>query len=240
MLDENNNEERLVRETIGGSETNQVTQAIKSSLTLEGLDQIKTPRTDLVIWHRTFSSRFQNWIECLSASNLPQLRILVEPCDLRSALDPMLDACGLPTCKMRDFLVSDINALVHAFSTITGSETVDVRLEHIDHDSCWRFHTDVVDLRLLTTYLGVGTQWVKPIHADKAIDDQKQYSGPLEQLKLNDVALFRGKRAGETNGIVHRSHQYLLQLCFRQPLGVRDQPIRQPNWVQGQHEIHEF
>ena len=205
MLDEKKNEAMTLRETTGDTETARATTAIKFSKTIDGLSQIKRPYTDLVIWPRKFPSAFQSWIRYLSASNLPQLRILVAPCDLRSALDPMLDACGLPISDMRDFMVDDISALVHTFSEITQSEMVDVRLEHIDHDSCWRFHTDVVDLRLLTTYLGPGTEWVNPRHAHKAIDHQKQYSGPLEQLKLNEVAIFKGKIASETDGIVHRS-----------------------------------
>ena len=177
----------------------------KSSQTLGVFDPIKSPDIDLVIWHRTLPNHFQNWLECLPASNLPQIRILVAPSAVRSALDPMLDASGLPISNMRDFLVDDISALVHAFSTITESELVDVRLEHIDHDSCWRFHTDVVDLRLITTYLGLGTEWVNPIHAENAIIDQKKYTGPLEKLKLDEVAIFKGKKASKTNGIVHRS-----------------------------------
>ncbi|MBN08641.1 MAG: hypothetical protein CMM45_12515 [Rhodospirillaceae bacterium] len=205
MLDEKINEEMLAYQTGSGSEINKRPAAIKSSLTLGGLDQIKSPHIDLVIWHRTLPDHFHNWLECLLASNLPQIRILVAPDAVSSALDPMLDACGLPISAMRDFLVNDISELVHAFSIITESELVDVRLEHIDHDSCWRFHTDVVDLRLLTTYLGPGTEWVSPVHAENAIIDQKKYSGPLEQLKLAEVAVFKGKKASKTNGIVHRS-----------------------------------
>ena len=205
MLDEKINEEMLFYQTGSGSEINKRPTAIKSSQTLAGLDQIKSPDIDLVIWDRTLPNHFQNWLECLPASNLPQIRILVAPSAVRSALDPMLDASGLPISNMRDFLVDDISALVHAFSTITESELVDVRLEHIDHDSCWRFHTDVVDLRLITTYLGLGTEWVNPIHAENAIIDQKKYTGPLEKLKLDEVAIFKGKKASKTNGIVHRS-----------------------------------
>ena len=205
MLDGRNIEQMSVHGIGDSLETYEGTRAIKPSLTLGGLEKINSPHIDLVIWSRTLPSHFQNWLEGLPASNLPQIRLLVAPSDLRSALDPMLDACSLPISDMRDFLVDDISALVQTFSTITESELVDVRLEYINHDSCWRFHTDVVDLRLITTYLGPGTEWVKPIHAENAIIDQKKYSGPLEKLKLDEVAIFKGKKASKTNGIVHRS-----------------------------------
>ena len=142
MLDEKINEKMLVYQTGSGSEINKRPTAIKSSLTLGGLDQIKSPHIDLVIWHRTLPDHFQNWLECLPASNLPQIRILVAPDALSSALDPMLDACGLPISAMRDFLVNDIS---ETLSQLLPRVNWLRPLEHIDHDSCWRFHTDVVD-----------------------------------------------------------------------------------------------
>ena len=112
MLDVKEGEAMLLRKPPDDIETLKPTREIKSSLTIEGLDQIKKPHTDLVIWHRTLPSRFQNWLECLPASNLLKVRILVEPGDLRSALDPMLDACGLPISDIRNFMVSDIRKLI--------------------------------------------------------------------------------------------------------------------------------
>ena len=219
MLDEKSNEEMLGHETGGSSEINRETQAIKFSQTLRGLDQIKSPFIDLVIWHRTLPDHFLNWLECLPASNFPQIRILVAPCAVRSALDPMLDTCGLPISAMRDFLVSDISELVHAFSIITESELVDVRLSISTMTHAGVF-IQMSSTSGLTTYLGPGTEWVSPIHAESAIIDQKKYLGPLEQLKLAEVAIFKGKKASKTNGIVHRSPPigdsggYRLLLCL--------------------------
>ena len=82
---------------------------------------------------------------------------------------------------------------------------VDVRLERISHDSCWKFHRDCVEARLLTTYCGSATEWVQPIHAEQALREQKSYNGPLERLRVHDVAIFKGNRAGPNSGIVHRS-----------------------------------
>ena len=59
MLDEKINEKMLVYQTGSGSEINKRPTAIKSSLTLGGLDQIKSPHIDLVIWHRTLPDHFR-------------------------------------------------------------------------------------------------------------------------------------------------------------------------------------
>ena len=53
--------------------------------------------------------------------NLPALRILVRPGDLRPVLEPLLDECSLPADDMRDLL---IGAFVGAFADKTLSEAV--------------------------------------------------------------------------------------------------------------------
>ena len=205
MLDTNYRISKSSQKAEGTGTINNTSATIKSCQTVEGLSQIQASSNELVIWNRSLPLKFKNWIEGVSHSNLPNLRILIDPCELKIALEPMLDACGLTDNDLRKFLVNDISGLVYKFSQITKTKLVDVRLEHIDHDACSRFHTDIIDLRLLTTYLGMGTEWVDPKYAQSAIQEQKKYSGPLERLKFNDVAIFKGKKASKTDGIVHRS-----------------------------------
>lgn len=178
---------------------------IKSCKKMSGLKDIMEPGTELVIWQRTLPTEFRQWIRQVAPICLPHLQILVAPGDLRSALEPMLDECGLPAGSMRELMVCDITDLVNAFALITGSERVDLRLEHIDHDACWRFHIDIVETRLLTTYLGPATEWVQPVYAEQAINEQKNFSGPIERLCRDDVAIFKGGNAARGSGIVHRS-----------------------------------
>ena len=171
----------------------------------DGLAGINDAGTELVIWQRALPEGLHDWLEQADAANLPYIRILVEPGDLRPALEPLLDECGLPADDMRDLLIDDIGGLVSAFAGITGIGRVDVRLERINHDSCWRFHRDTVETRLVTTYRGPTTEWVQPADADRAISEQREYDGPMERLGDHDVAIFNGKWAGPDRGIVHRS-----------------------------------
>ena len=169
------------------------------------LAAIKETDTELVIYRRTLASGLNHWIQELSPSVLPHLRIFVAPEDVRSALNTMLDECGIPKNSMRKLLISDITELAFAFSQITESKRVDLHLEHIKNDACWRFHIDYVEFRLLTTYLGATTEWVQPAYAKQAINQQKTFSGPLEHLDIDDVAIFKGKGAAHAHGIVHHS-----------------------------------
>ncbi len=182
-----------------------LTAGVRAVDTLDGLAAINEPATELVIWQRSLPSCFRDWIDRIDAVTLPQIRILVRPGDLLCALVPLLDDCGLVQSDMRDLLVEDIGNLVSAFADITGSDRVDVRLERVDHDACWKFHRDTVEARLVTTYRGPTTEWVQMVHAESAIAEQRGFDGPLERLGDHDVALFKGNRAGPNSGIVHRS-----------------------------------
>ncbi len=181
------------------------TDSVRMVETRDGLAAFKEPAAELVIWERRLPPQFRHWIDGMDAAALPHLRVLVRPNDLRQALDPEFDACGLVAGAMRDFLLEDIDGLVSAFAEITRSDLVDVRLARIDNDACWKFHRDSLEARLLTTYRGPATEWVPSTHAERAIEAQRDYDGPLEQLGDGDVALFKGSQAGPNSGVVHRS-----------------------------------
>ena len=166
---------------------------------------IREQDTELVIWRRSLAPDLQDWIDRTAAASLPDVRILIKPDEVRPALELLLDDCGLRTGQMRDLLIADITDLAIEFVKITTSDFVDVRLERVNHDACWKFHRDYVDTRLVTTYRGPTTQWVKHAHAQEALDKQKEFQGPLERLEDGDVAIFKGSQTGSNKGIVHRS-----------------------------------
>ena len=196
----------------------------------DGLAAIHKPGMELVIWRRALPACLQTWLEDMDASRLPGLRLLVRPGTFRHAVEPHLDDCGMPPGDMRDLLVADVEELVLTFSGITGSDLVDVRLERVRDDACWKFHRDCVDARLLTTYRGPSTEWVHPVHAERALHEQTAYEGPLERLRVHDVAIFKGRCAGPGSGIVHRSPpiagsgQTRLLLCLNKPSSASPEP----------------
>ena len=141
-------------------------EAIRSSRPIQLVDDINGLRAitqhdvALVVWQRSLLNQVSKWIAELSYEQLPHTRLLVRPQDLVNALTEHVISCGMPACKSLDLLVEDIDALVKAFADLTGSDNVDVRLERVNHDACRKFHRDHVETRLVTTYMGPGTQWV--------------------------------------------------------------------------------
>ncbi len=202
--------------------------------TADGLAGINKPDTELVIWRRTLPLHLRTWLDQLGASCLPDTRVLVQPRDLQDALQPHFDDCGLPQSDMRDWLTSDIANLVAAFARITRGHLVDVRLERLSHDACWKFHRDCVEARLLTTYRGPATECVQPIHAEQALREQRDFNGPLERLNAHDVAIFKGSCATPGSGIVHRSPpiagtgQTRLLLCLNRQSDISPPPWQRP------------
>ena len=214
----------------GGSGSFKQSACIRSCETLEDLDVITNPEVELVIWRRTLPQGFQDWLAGLDASLLPHLRVLVRPEDLIKAMDSLLTGCGMPQGAMRSLLICDIHTLVSAFAHMTRSDLVDVRLERVSDDACWKFHRDCVEARLLTTYRGPTTEWVQPAHGEAALHAQTSFDGPIERMDANDVAVFKGSCAGAGNGIVHRSPpiagtgQTRLLLCLNKPSAVSPEP----------------
>jgi len=218
----------LEGEFVGTSAT--VGAGIETCDAAEGLAAISNPGMELVIWRRALPLCLQTWLERVDPSRLPDIRVLVQPSDLRRAVEPHLDDCGMPPGDMRDLLLGDVDDLVSAFARITQSDLVDVRLEHVSHDACWKFHRDCVEARLLTTYRGPATEWVQPHHAARALREQKRFNGPLEHFRIHDVAIFKGSCAGPGSGIVHRSppiagtSQTRLLLCLNKRSATSSEP----------------
>ena len=205
---------------------------IRITNSLKELSSINDPGIELVISQRALPTSLLNWVNNIENSRIPNFRILVKPGDLKTALDEKLEETGLLPNGASDLFIDDISNLVAIFSQITMNELVDVRLDRIDDDACWKFHKDSVETRLLTTYRGPSTQWVKPQFSDRALREQKKYDGPLESLQLNDVAIFRGNRANFAEGVVHRSPPMAqtggvrLLLCLNVPSIVSPEPWR--------------
>lgn len=102
-------------------------------------------------------------------------------------------------------LFADLVDLADRFCAIAGTDLVDIRLEALAHDGCWKFHYDNVPLRLIATYRGPGTQWVAPADSERALSEQRDYAGEVHDVPTHAAALFRGTATGAADAVVHRS-----------------------------------
>lgn len=204
--------------------------AVVKSAKPGALKLIGEPEVELVIWERSLPAAFGAWLDDLPADRLPDGRVLVTAEQVRPAVASLLDDASMPRCDLQDAFLEDVVALTHLFMTVMSTRLVDIRLESLSHDGCWKFHRDRVPARLLTTYRGPSTEWVRPADSNLALAEQREYPGALEQFGRYDVGLFKGSIASEGEGIVHRSPPISgsgisrLLLCLNLPTRVSPEP----------------
>jgi hypothetical protein len=159
----------------------------------------------LVIWHRSPPRNFASWLDALPADRLPEGHFVGPAACVPARLSALCDLVEVEDGPDRRAFIKDVVRLARSFATLTGSPDVDLRLEAVDHDSCWRFHRDHVGYRLNATYRGPGTQWLRPEHAVRALRSQRRYRGPMHELPRFAAGLFKGVARAGDSAIVHRS-----------------------------------
>ncbi len=169
------------------------------------LSRLREPDVTLAVWHRSLPLQFAGWLDSLPRERLPEAQFTGPAACVAQRAASVCDLVGLPDTVERRALVSDIATLAQSFARLVGSPDIDLRLEAVDHDSCWRFHRDHVGLRLNTTYRGPGTQWLPPEHAPRALRAQRRYRGPLNEMPRFAVGVFKGVERAGTDAVVHRS-----------------------------------
>lgn len=107
--------------------------------------------------------------------------------------------------------VADVAWLVSLYTCLLGVKRVGLRLRVLDKAMCPRFHVDHVPVRLITTYAGMGSQWLQEgvmqrchlgqLHAEPTQDTL------IESIGTGGVALLKGEKwqGNEGLGLIHRS-----------------------------------
>ncbi len=169
---------------------------------------------NIAIWQRQLSDELLHAVDRLVKSN-PALMasMTVSP---RSALASISEALG----STQQCVVSrNIVELVEMFCSLFGLKRAGLRLGVLDSAMCPKFHVDRVPCRLVTTYLGGGTEWLNHASVDRSKlgtgsrGKSDLESGLIEspsdirQLSGGDVALLKGElwEGNEDAGLVHRS-----------------------------------
>jgi hypothetical protein len=108
-------------------------------------------------------------------------------------------------------LYSDIAELARNFLDLTAALRIGVRLERVETDSCRLFHVDQVEARLISTYFGSGTEWLRNADVNRAglgqgDNDLVRRPGARIQTMLPGwVGIMKGERKNSGAGLVHRS-----------------------------------
>jgi hypothetical protein len=152
------------------------------------LATIDQPQVTLAIWQRPSP------LPAPDLTDFPTIRFAAATHSVAAAVR---DALGTsPFQPWHETLASDVARLAMLYATWTGEDRVEVRIERVTGNGCWKFHADCVGLRLITTYCGRATQWLP----QGATDDTTPRA-----LSAGDVGLFKGRERAGDRAIIHRS-----------------------------------
>ena len=96
------------------------------------------------------------------------------------------------------------------FSQLSGATAVSLRMSHSRHPTCPRFHVDAVRMRLITTLIGPGCEWLRPVDVGLTPDSRTSQTPDPDsdqQMTPGSVGIFKGATfdAATGRGVVHRS-----------------------------------
>jgi hypothetical protein len=167
--------------------------------TPDGLASIREEDCSLAIWQRPPFADFTP----LTAGTPQDLRFVSDLASLRGTLANQLRQAGFGGGgALHEALIADAARLAELFCAAMDLARFELRLEVVRTDSCRRFHADYVTARLITTYVGEGTQWLDKADAERLAAGQEPQR--INSLAPFDVGLFKGKLATERPAI-HRS-----------------------------------
>ena len=177
---------------------------------IEVLRQVTAPATNFGVWQRPVEPSIARELAFLRAQDMREMRrqtsqdsFCEDVCDVlrEQGLDPQAFQC----------LRADMSRLADCFFDVTQASEARFRLVATDSDDCRRFHVDRVQMRMLCTYRGPGTEWLP----DEQVDRVAQAScapneaiirfGEPSQLETFWVGMMKGDPKNEGTGLVHRS-----------------------------------
>ncbi|MGH1438709.1 MAG: DUF1826 domain-containing protein [Cellvibrionaceae bacterium] len=179
------------------------------------LTSIYDDQVNMAIWqrqHQKVLDRYaQEWVK-QHQSHTP--RIILSADKVLDQLDELL-----PNIEHKNEFKQDVALLVDMFSCLFDAEEIGLRLAPLTKAMCPRFHVDNIPCRLITTYGGLGTEWLleENVNRDylgrgaKGLPDSEsgiiQGDKTIQQVSSQQVALLKGSGwiGNEKYGLVHRS-----------------------------------
>ncbi|PAU58171.1 DUF1826 domain-containing protein [Pseudomonas sp. PICF141] len=169
---------------------------------------------NLALWQRQLPVHIADFARLLLSLNEP----LAESLSLElpgDDADPNLHglASGFSDLEGYEGFIADVSWLVSAFACLLGAQRIGLRLRVLDTAMCPRFHVDHVPVRLITTYAGIGSQWLKEGAMDRRQlgkpEAEPQNNSLIQQITSGEVALLKGEKwhGNEGFGLIHRSPQ---------------------------------
>lgn len=195
---------------MGCGEQNAASGSMPEVMTKIYLEQI-----NLVVLQRSLATEVSDYCQVLVESK-PSL-------NLRSVINAEKAAPSLrsllPDLKNQSAFIDDLVLLLEMYACLFELDEVGVRLQVLDRAMCPRFHTDKLGCRLVSTFMGPGTEWLHNCDVDRSklglgnmgLSDAESglfsTSTCIQQVNSGDLVLLKGEGwyGNDGLGAVHRS-----------------------------------
>jgi hypothetical protein len=192
----------------------QTTRRVAFGTTANVLADIYQDDINMTMWQRQHAAPVYN--ECLNWLASTGLRTL----QIRLSADTLATPKNvLPELDAFPCLKADVQLLLEMFHSLFAPKAIGLRLTSLSGAMCPKFHVDNVPCRLITTYVGPGSEWLTNEGLDRSklgagcggLSDDRSglYPNPqsIQTLSSGDVALVKGElwEGNEGAGLVHRS-----------------------------------
>lgn len=183
--------------------------ALRTS-SLVSTDDLAHPECSLVSWHRSIPGDVTLRLEAWSRDDSRFECTLSQPAAPRAAL------WGLPP-STRHWLERDFLTLTQRLFDLPGTREVTFKFGVVASDQCRKFHVDYLRYRLITTYVGPGTEWLPNAEVNRQVLRDPPEDADVANARIiacptavqcavaGDVLLMKGARHAHGLGLVHRS-----------------------------------
>ncbi|ARQ76850.1 hypothetical protein B6D87_22785 [Pseudomonas fragi] len=183
-----------------------------SGETPEVMTRILDEDVNLAIWQRQLPVHIVDFGALLLSLDEPLADAIVIDMSDETTPPNLRDlACRFNDLEGYTGFIADVSWLVSAYACLLGAKRIGLRLRALDKAMCPRFHVDHVPVRLITTYAGMGSQWL-----EEGVMERRQlgqsHAEPtraalIQQISAGQVALLKGEKwqGNEGAGLIHRS-----------------------------------
>ena len=178
------------------------------------LGEVRRPEVDVAVWRRDLPASLAALRAWAASTNAPSFDRVV-------TVDSgaIAEAVSEVPASLRDALAADVSMLLGYFVAVARTGRCRFFFGVIRDDQCRKFHVDAVAMRMVTTYVGPGTEWLPEDVVDRAalarlIECPSDANAAIVRdpscvvrAQAGDVLMLKGSRDPNAGGrgAVHRS-----------------------------------
>jgi len=176
--------------------------------------EVLRDQVNLALWQRQLPAQISDFANALLAQGeaLGQSMVLeLASPESEPSLSGLVD--GYSDLPGQAAFLQDVSWLASAFACLFDAKRIGLRLRILDKAMCPRFHVDHVPVRLITSYAGVGSEWLaEGVMARRRLGEPAaEPSDPslIQRAEAGHVLLAKGEKwiGNEGCGLIHRSPQ---------------------------------